>query len=263
MKKLIIIALVSVVLGMPNSILAYSSRGHVNPQTSLYQLQRSLQQSKAREESQKNKEQLKFDGNALLEALKKQLEINKQQLEEAKRLHESITNNQRTINIQQDSDDFFLKNPQFIYKRDKESEINQVAVFIKDIRDKENYLHNVSVSTREARDSINERIKYAALVDKAVSLRVFEETKNRFSQIEKMLKDIDTMADLKSIANLQAQIKGKLAMIQNEATKLQMVAHLRNAEQELISQLKRKRSATIFKSENTKMPDIQYVKAIQ
>ncbi|KEC58795.1 hypothetical protein O93_01070 [Bartonella quintana JK 19] len=261
MKKLIIIALVSVVLGMPNSILAYSSRGHVNPTTSMYQLQKSLQQSKAREESQKNKEQLKFDDNALLEALKKQLEINKQQLEEAKKLHNSITSNRGTINIQQDSDNFFLKNPQFIYKRDKESEINQVAVFIKDIRNKENYLHDVSI--REARDFINERIKYAALVDKAVSLRVFEETKNRFSQIEKMLKDIDTMADLKSIANLQAQIKGKLAMIQNEATKLQMVAHLRNAEQELISQLKRKRSATIFKSENTKMPDIQYVKAIQ
>ncbi|BBL53951.1 P-type DNA transfer protein VirB5 [Bartonella quintana] len=258
MKKLIIIALVSVVLGMPNSTLAHSDRSHVNPRVSMHQLQQTIAQEKERQ----RKELAERSGDyALLEAIKKQLEINKQQLEEAKKLYGSITSNQKTTSIYQDSDSFFLKNPQFIYKRDKESEINQVATFIKNIRDKENYPHNIS--TREARDSINERIKYAALVDKAVSLRVFEETKNRFSQIEKMLKDIDTMNDLKSIADLQAQIKGKLAMIQNEATKLQMVAHLRNAEQELISQLKRKRSATIFKSKNTQMPNIQYAKATQ
>ncbi|PIT67788.1 conjugal transfer protein [Bartonella tribocorum] len=161
------------------------------------------------------------------------LEVLKKQLAQLEKIHGSITGSQKlsaeTLNS------FFLKKPESIY--DNHPDVTRLLPEI--LRREENDT-NPSI--------IFERIKHAATTDRAISLQVFEEAKNRFQQILELVKKINTTADLKSIAELRARIGGMLAMIQNEETKLQMVAHLQNAEQALIDQQKKMLSRRAFSS---------------
>ncbi|WP_332060089.1 type IV secretion system protein [Bartonella sp. CB74] len=151
-----------------------------------------------------------------------------------------------------DDTNFFLKHPELIYDKNEDSDI---LALVEKIRKEE-----TSDSINVERQFINKRSKNAAIVDKAVSLQTFQEAEKRFHQILGLLDEISKTEDLKSIAELQAQIKGRLAMIQNETAKLQMVAHLRNAEQMLISQQKRERNMKMLNSKNTVMPTIRFIR---
>ncbi|WP_375674144.1 type IV secretion system protein, partial [Bartonella sp. CL32QHWL-2] len=95
------------------------------------------------------------------------------------------------------------------------------------------------------------------VIDKAVSLQVFQEIENRFLQIANMLTILDKMTDLKGGTEMQMRMKGVLAMIQNETAKLQMIAHARNIEKTLINRLIRKRNVQILGSMNKQMPTIR------
>ncbi len=119
---------------------------------------------------------------------------------------------------------------------------------------------NTFKNTNDARAFIDTRSQYATVIDKVVALQTFTETENRFEQIAKILTDIDKIQDLKGIAELQVRMKGMLAVIQNEATKLQMVAHLRNTERELINHQKQQRNMKILNSSNTAMPPIRSIR---
>ncbi|WP_336293863.1 type IV secretion system protein [Bartonella sp. CB169] len=186
------------------------------------------------------------------------IKLIKQQLEQTKKIHKSVTENRKfgtegLENTKTNHGSFFLKDPQSVYNKDTDSTIYTSLESI--LKEEE-----VSASIRELRDSIDKRIQHAAAVDKAVSLQTFQETENRFTKISELVKQINTTVDLKGIAELQAHIKGMLAMIQNEATKLQMVAHSRNAEQALISQQKQKRNMKILSSKNKEMPNIKFIR---
>ncbi|WP_317993948.1 type IV secretion system protein [Bartonella gliris] len=193
----------------------------------------------------------------ILEVLKKQLDVNKEQLEQTKKMHSSITENRNLGAIQANHSSFFLKNPQWIYDKDKKLYISSsILKSLSDVLGKE----EISDSISEARKSIEGRSQYAAIIDKAVSLETFQHTEGRFSEISKLVEQINKTNDLKGITELQARIKGTLAMIQNETTKLQMVTYLRNAERALISQQKYKRNLKILNSKNTKMPTIRSIR---
>lgn len=69
--------------------------------------------------------------------------------------------------------------------------------------------------------------------------------------------EISRTQDQKAIEELQARIAGEQAAIQNETTKLQMIAQLRQAEQALISEQRRERNMRILSSGNQGMPTIQ------
>ncbi len=186
------------------------------------------------------------------------LDVLKQQLEQTKKIHNSITGSRKIDakkleTTQTDRSSFFLKNPETIYNKDIRSAISQS---LEDILKEE----EIPTSIRESRISIGKRIQYATAIDKVVSLQTFQETENRFNQISELVKKINTTTDLKSIAELQAHIKGMLAMIQNETTKLQMVAYSRNTERALISQQKQKRNMKILNSENKEMPIIRFIR---
>ncbi|ETS09521.1 type IV secretion system protein [Bartonella henselae] len=168
------------------------------------------------------------------------------------KIYKSITNG-KSVTAQIQNDSFFLKDPQSIYNKDNPKTYTSP---INEILKKE----EISNSISEARKSIENRKQYAAIVDKAVSFRVFEQTENRSKKILELLSKINQTKDLKSIAELQTEIKAKLAMIQNEATKLQMVAHLRNTERELISHQKQQRNMKILNSSNTAMPTIRSIR---
>ncbi|WP_375641893.1 MULTISPECIES: type IV secretion system protein [unclassified Bartonella] len=186
------------------------------------------------------------------------LDTLKKQLEEIKKVHESITGSEKfdtkkLKNAQTDHSSFFLKNPETLYNRNKSSALSTSLENI--LKEEE-----ISASVHESSSFINKRSQYAAITDKAVSLKTFEEANNRFQQIEELLNEIKTTKDLKSIAELQAHIIGMLAMVQNETAKLQMVTHLRNAEYTLIKQQKDKHNIKILNSKNTKMPTIRFIR---
>ncbi|GAA5113920.1 type IV secretion system protein [Bartonella jaculi] len=181
----------------------------------------------------------------------------KKHIDRTERILDAITGH-RTISKDPKKDDggLFLINPQFIYDNKKQADIVSTIPeqFKKILRD-ENYLRNSSV--HDARETIDERLQYAAVIDKVIALQIFQEIENRFEQIANMLVTLDQMKDLKGVAELQVRMKGMLAMIQNEMTKLQMVKHSRNIEQTLISRLQRKRNVQILGSKNTEMPKIR------
>ncbi|MBB5074513.1 type IV secretion system protein VirB5 [Bartonella callosciuri] len=174
------------------------------------------------------------------------------------KIHNSITGNTRIQSPQLKKNDgslYFLK-PEFIYDSEKQTGMDsKIPSLVKDLMRKENYLRDKPLN--EARELIDERFQYATLIDKAVTLRTFEETENRFEQIAQLLTDLDKMNDLKGIAELQVRMKGMLAMIQNEAIKLQMISYSRDTEQALITRLKRKRNVQILQFVNKKMPIIR------
>ncbi|UTO28303.1 type IV secretion system protein [Bartonella harrusi] len=194
----------------------------------------------------------------LVDLTKQEPPLNKEQLEQTKKTNQFITGNRNFAaenfkTMQTDLGSFFLKDPQLIYKINNHPTI---SASLKGILQEE----EISTTVRESRNSIKKRTQYAAVIDKAVSLQTFQETENRFKQISGLLKKINATTDLKDIAELQAHIKGMLAMIQNEATKLQMVAYSRNAEQTLIKQQKQKRNMKILNSENKAMPTIRFIR---
>ncbi|WP_246786249.1 type IV secretion system protein [Bartonella taylorii] len=171
------------------------------------------------------------------------------------KIYDSITGSRTVTAVPKKDSSWFLLGPQFIYDKTKKSYVaTQIPTLVDKIITEENYFRP------QSRDSINHRSQYAAVIDKAVSLQAFQETENRLSQITQLLMDVDETKDLKSIAELQARIKAMLAMIQNETAKLQTIAHLRNAEQALISQLKRERNIGILNSQNKQMPIIRPIR---
>ncbi|EJF79757.1 P-type DNA transfer protein VirB5 [Candidatus Bartonella washoeensis] len=174
------------------------------------------------------------------------------------KINEAITGKTRIeiSKLGQNNPDLYFVKPESIYDMSKQGEVGKETptLFRKIIRE-ENYLRNVPVD--EARETIDERNQYAAIIDKAVNLRIFEEIENRFQQIALMVTDTSNMEDLKGVSDLQLRIKGMLATIQNEAIKLQMIARSRNTEKTLIQRLKRKRNIQILQSVNRDMPKIR------
>ncbi|WP_208440203.1 type IV secretion system protein [Bartonella raoultii] len=180
------------------------------------------------------------------------IELLKQHLKQTQETHRSITENRKFGSTQTDYTSFFLKNPELVYDEDNTS----IHVSVKDILQKE----NTSTSVQQARDHITKRIQYITVADKVVSAKTFQDAENRFQQLAELVKKINETTDLKSIAELQARMKGMLAMIQNEATKLQMVAHSRNAEQALINQQKKTRNMKVLNSKNRGMPVVRSIR---
>ncbi|WP_332065816.1 type IV secretion system protein [Bartonella sp. CB189] len=174
----------------------------------------------------------------------------KRQLNQSEKIYKSITSNRTSGSTSIDKNVFFLKNPELIYDRNKNTEMLPLLDSI--AQNEENY-----DSVHYTRSVIKARSEYAALMDKAISLQAFEATESRFNKIMELINKIESTKDLKDISELQAHIKAQLAMIQNESTKLQMVAHLRNAERELINQQKNKRNIKILNSKNTTIPTIR------
>ncbi|WP_375645550.1 type IV secretion system protein [Bartonella sp. AA56HLJMS] len=255
MKKKVISIVVVITLGISNPAMAWvwgagaADLGASVPTTWPNFFGKS---SSNRSKSKKTPQQKKAPSDAQL------LDMLKKHLEEVKKIHESITGSQKfdtkkLKNVQTDHSSFFLKNPENLYNRNKPSALSKSLENI--LKEEE-----IPVTIHESSSFINKRIQYAAITDKAVSLKTFQEANNRFQQIEELLKEITTTKDLKSIAELQAHIIGMLAMLQNETAKLQMVTHLRNAEHTLIKQQKDKHNIKILNSKNTKMPTIRFIR---
>ena len=104
---------------------------------------------------------------------------------------------------------------------------------------------------------IMQRSREAAATDKAVGLRAYDGAKARLTQIEALMGQINGTSDPKAIAELQARIGAEQAAINNEATKLQMIAMLQQAEQRLIDEQRTQLNRRILSSSNTGFPSLR------
>ncbi|WP_375614000.1 type IV secretion system protein [Bartonella sp. AP153HLJHH] len=185
----------------------------------------------------------------IIELFKKQLELKKEQLSQTEKTYQAITNSQKTNPKQIDFSSFFLKEPESFYKSDKLSRESYQKVL-----EDEN---KVSGPFDQMGKTISERLQFASILDKAITLKSFENVENRFQYLKNLFNELQTKENLKDIADLQAHIDGSLAMIQNEFIKVQMVAHLRNAEKSLIKRKRRELDIKIFDHEKKGMPTIR------
>ncbi|WP_455479328.1 type IV secretion system protein [Bartonella sp. B23] len=202
----------------------------------------------------------------IIELLKKQVEASEEQVKKAISIYQSITGNRtRDLALQENGVRFFFQNPQLVYPGpnfdysanyfsnvidDQLRTFDSKVIFLED-------RYNRQIR-RKIRKTINDRLKYGGVVSKAVSLQAFQDAENRFTQIRKLLSEIEKTKNLKEVTKLQAHIKNVLAMIKNESIKMQMVAHLQNAEDILINVQKRKLYERFIDTRNLGMPYIKF-----
>ncbi|WP_375667134.1 type IV secretion system protein [Bartonella sp. CL26QHWL] len=185
----------------------------------------------------------------IIELLTKQLELKKKQLSQTETTYQAITNSQKTEPKTVDFSSVFLKEPESLYKKDKLSRASYQKVL-----EEEN---KISGTFDQVGNSIFARLEFISVLDKAITLKTFENVEKRFKYLKALFDELQTKENLKEIADLQAHIDGSLAMIQNESIKMQMVVHLRNAERSLIKRKRRELDMKIFDHEKNGMPTIR------
>ena len=109
-------------------------------------------------------------------------------------------------------------------------------------------------SVAEGQAAIAARSRNVAMTDKAVGVRAFEGARMRLAQIEQLMGQINLTRDPKAIGELQARIAVEQAAVQNETTKLQLVAMLQRAEERLIEEQKSDLAQRILRGSNRGMP---------
>ncbi|WP_273755819.1 type IV secretion system protein [Bartonella sp. MM73XJBT.G] len=185
----------------------------------------------------------------IIELLKKQISLEENQLLEIEKTYQSITKNPQTGSQQADMTSFFLQNPGSLYK---DSQLSRESY--KKVLEEEGKISGTFDSMGKA---IFGRLQYMSSVDKAITLKSFENVKNRFDYLKNLLDELPTKNDLKSIADLQTHIDGALALIENESIKMQMITHLRNAERNLIKFKRREMDLKFFDNQAKSMPTIR------
>ncbi|UNF40416.1 hypothetical protein MNL09_08345 [Bartonella krasnovii] len=185
----------------------------------------------------------------IIELLKKQLALKKEQLSQTEKAYQAITKSQKTGSQQIDFSSFFLKEPESLYKNDKLSRSSYQKVL-----EEEN---KVSGTFDVIGKAIFARLQFLSVLDKAITLKTFSNVENRFKYLNNLFNELQTKETLKDIADLQAHIDGTLTMIQNESIKMQMVAHIRNAERSLMKRKRRELDMRFFNHENKSVPTIR------
>ncbi|WP_375643870.1 MULTISPECIES: type IV secretion system protein, partial [unclassified Bartonella] len=148
-----------------------------------------------------------------------------------------------------DFSSFFLKEPEALYKSNQHSRES----YQKLLEDE----NKISGSLDQMGKNLFARLQFFSVLDKAITLKTFENVENRFKYLRNLFDELQTKENLKDIADLQAHIDGSLAMIHNESIKMQMITHLRKAEQSLIKKKRRELDMKFFNHEAKGMPIIR------
>ncbi|WP_375629964.1 type IV secretion system protein [Bartonella sp. TT67HLJMS] len=185
----------------------------------------------------------------IIELLKKQLELKKEQLSQTEKAYQAITNSQKTEPQKIDFSSFFLKEPESLYKNNQFSRKSYQKVLEEG--------NKISGSLDQMGKAVFARLQFLSILDKAITLKTFENVENRFKYLQHLFDELQTKENLKDIADLQTHIDGSLAMIQNESIKTQMITHLRKAEQSLIKKKRREVDMKFFNHEAKGMPTIR------
>lgn len=109
----------------------------------------------------------------------------------------------------------------------------------------------------QAQANIVQRQAQVAAYDKAMGEHAYSGAIQRLNDIQGLVDQIDQETDPKQIMDLQARIQGEQAAIQNEQTKLQLMAMLQRAENGLIVQQKAAVAQRILSASATGVPSIE------
>ncbi|WP_299453344.1 P-type DNA transfer protein VirB5 [uncultured Pigmentiphaga sp.] len=187
--------------------------------------------------------------------MKEQLDTARQQLAEAQRLFDSMSGIRGFGDLFRNTGlrEYLPDDLRSIYDSVNGGGYAGISGSIQDILRQEQL---GSGSIDDLQRAIGERSRNAAATDKAVGLRGYEGAQRRLAQIEALTDEIARTQDQKAIEELQARIAAEQAAIQNEMTKLQLIAHLRQAERALIQEQEQELNRRILSSENRGMPSI-------
>ncbi|WP_375608918.1 MULTISPECIES: type IV secretion system protein [unclassified Bartonella] len=186
----------------------------------------------------------------LIELLKKQIDLTGREILFAEGIHKALTKDKINDHRKVDYTSFFLKNPESIYDENERS--NELY---KQILENEERIFG---SPNRMGPALFARLQHMSALDKAVTLQTFQAVENRSRYIIALLNALDKTDNVKEILDVQTIVEGTLTMIKNESIKLQMVAHLRDAERVLTKMYRRKIDMKIFNSTNKDMPRIRF-----
>jgi type IV secretion system protein VirB5 len=187
--------------------------------------------------------------------MKEQLDTARSQLVEAQRTYESVSGTRGFGRVMRNTQlrAFLPDDMKTVYDSANGGGYSGISGAISDILREEQFSGSVDDMQRQ----IEHRSRTAAATDKAVGLRAYQGAHQRLNQLEGLMDQIDQTQDQKAIQELQARLAGEQAAIQNETTKLQMIAQLQSAEHNLVAEQKREMSRRILNPENQTMPGIR------
>jgi type IV secretion system protein VirB5 len=111
-------------------------------------------------------------------------------------------------------------------------------------------------SVAQAEQALVQRQHEKAAYDKAMGEQAYQGTIQRLNDIQGLVSKIDTSTDPKEIMDLQARIQGEQAAIQNEQTKLQLMAMLQRSESGVIDAQKTALEQRILSTNASQIPSI-------
>jgi type IV secretion system protein VirB5 len=187
--------------------------------------------------------------------MKEQLDTARSQLIEAQRTYESVTGSRGLGRLMRNTQlrAYLPDDMKTVYDSAHGGGYAGISGTIGDILHEEQFSGSIDDMQRQ----IEQRSRMAAATNKAVGLRAYQGAHQRLNQIEGLMDQIDQTQDQKAIQELQARLAGEQAAIQNETTKLQLIAQLQSAEQGLMTEQKREMSRRILNPENQAMPGIR------
>ncbi|UNE54092.1 hypothetical protein [Bartonella machadoae] len=204
MKKLLIIAGIFALSGMPNLTLAQNKHvtrkptrislvgtRFVDVEETTPTLKKRPKRPRPKKPDPKKPEQKESSDISLhkhateiktiVDLLQEQLTLNKALLEQKEKIYTSITGS-RTNAKQVIDEGLYFPNPHLIYDETEHTKVLRNKSKVQDIVKEEN---NLLTNQSHARTSTNQRLKHAVAIDKAVSLQTFHETEERFTKIKK------------------------------------------------------------------------------
>lgn len=200
-----------------------------------------------------------FDGAAAasnIEQMAKwvaQIQGMKNQLDQAKQTYSSMTGSRGLGNIMNNPalKNYIPADWQKVYDSVKNGGYNGLTSTAKTIRDSNKVYDNCANLTGASKDTCARSASKGAQ-DKDYIGNALDAAKGRITQIEGLMNQISGTADAKAIGELQARIASEQAMMQNEATKLQLFKMMGDAEEKLIVQQEKEHNSKISRA--VKMP---------
>jgi type IV secretion system protein VirB5 len=184
------------------------------------------------------------------------IEQMKSQVQQLQQTYNSLTGSSGIGSLFQDTN---LKNMlpsdwQNVYSSVANGGYAGISGSVSSILSQENSISGLSAD--QAQQSIMQRQAQKAAYDKAMGEQAYSGAIQRLNNIEGLLNSIDNETDPKQIMDLQARIQGEQAAIQNEQTKLQLMAMLQHSEQGLIDQQKTALEQRILSPNAAAIPSI-------
>lgn len=106
------------------------------------------------------------------------------------------------------------------------------------------------------RQAVQDRQAQIAAYDKAMGQQAYTAAVQRLTNIQGLMGKINTSTDPKAIADLQARIQGEQAAIQNEQTKVQLMAQLQASEDRLTEAQRDQTGQKALASTNRAIPSL-------